>query len=219
MSIVRNQGFTNHFARLKQVLDDFQSDSDHIRMTCIQGGFNGDDQLGNHRQDLVASLLQHFVHTHDAQEAVRVVLFTDTIEENGQVMVVVQFFTRNFPHNLVADTRVVDFNGQVSTVIESAEFRLGNVTLILSVCHWRNRFELFFGFVGTDAFSAVALGSLLHLVNGRGSHGEFLILLALDRFDLFNLHVFKWEVSEAGVGVTRRIFIFPGFKVDVLLFS
>ena len=96
--------------------------------------FNGDDQLGNHRQDLVASLLQHFVHTHDAQEAVRVVLFTDTIKENGQVMVVVQFFTRNFPHNLVADTRVVDFNGQVSTVIESAEFRLGNVTLILSVC-------------------------------------------------------------------------------------
>jgi hypothetical protein len=95
--------------------------------------FNGNDQLGNHRQDLVASLLQHFVHTHDAQEAVRVELFTDTIEENGQVMVVVQFFTRNFPDNLVANTSVVDFNGQVSAVIESSEFRLGNVTLVLSV--------------------------------------------------------------------------------------
>ena len=89
--------------------------------------------MGNDGQDLIAAFLQHFVHAHDAQEAVGVELFPDSVKENGQVVVVVQFFARNFPNNLVTDARVVNFNGQVATVVETTEFGLSNESLVLGM--------------------------------------------------------------------------------------
>jgi hypothetical protein len=48
-----------------------------------------DDQLGNNWENLSTALLQHVKNTLYSQESVWVLLFTNTLEENGKVMVIV----------------------------------------------------------------------------------------------------------------------------------
>jgi len=58
---------------------------------------DGDDQLRDHGQDLRLAVLQQVEHSLDRQEAVRVHFLTDTLHENGQVVVVVQLLDLDFP--------------------------------------------------------------------------------------------------------------------------
>ena len=58
---------------------------------------DGDDQLRDHGQDLRLAVLQQVEHSLDRQEAVRVNFLTDTLHENGQVVVVVQLLDLDFP--------------------------------------------------------------------------------------------------------------------------
>jgi len=95
LSIVRNQGFADHFSGLEEILNDFEQYADDFRMPGVQGGFHkgvtfdGDDQLRNDGENLVAALLEHFVDAHDAEEPVGVELFAEAVEEDRQVVVVI----------------------------------------------------------------------------------------------------------------------------------
>ena len=61
---------------------------------------NRDDQLGNNWKDLSATLLKHIKDTLDGEESVWVLLFTDSLKEDGQVMMIVKLLDLNFPIDL-----------------------------------------------------------------------------------------------------------------------
>ena len=56
------------------------------------------------------------------EESVWVLLLTDALEEDGEVMMVVERHDVNLPEELVGGT-VVDGNGKISSVVETSEFR------------------------------------------------------------------------------------------------
>lgn len=91
--------------------------------------FDGDDQLRNHGEHFGTSLFKHVEYSLDSQESVRVLLFSDAFEEDGQVMVVVQLLDFNFPVNFILRT-VLNSNWKITSVIESSEFTGRNVSCI-----------------------------------------------------------------------------------------
>lgn len=54
------------------------------------GTFDGDDELGDDWQDFVATLVQEIVGTQDGEGSIGVEFLSGSIEENGQVVVVVE---------------------------------------------------------------------------------------------------------------------------------
>ena len=81
-----------------------------------------DDQLGNNWENLSTALLQHVKNTLNSQESVGVLLLTDTLEENREVVVVVKLLNLNFPVDLKLGA-VLDSNWEISSVVEATEFR------------------------------------------------------------------------------------------------
>jgi hypothetical protein len=63
--------------------------------------FDGDDELGNDWEHLGTSLLEHVEDSLHGQESVWVLLFSDALEEDGQVVVVVQLLDFHFPVDFV----------------------------------------------------------------------------------------------------------------------
>ena len=65
----------------------------------------------------------------DSKESVGVLLLTDALHEDGEVMMVVKFVHLNLPCNLVGRT-MLNLNGQISTIIEAAELRRSDLSLL-----------------------------------------------------------------------------------------
>lgn len=81
---------------------------------------DGDDELRDDGEDLSVACLEHVECALDSEEAVGLLLLTNAFEEDWQVVVVVQLLDVHLPEDLVLGT-VLDANGQVATVVESAE--------------------------------------------------------------------------------------------------
>ena len=79
-----------------------------------------DDQLGNNGQDLGTTLLEHVKDSLDRQESVGVLLLADTLEEDGEVVMVVKLHHVHLPVDLVLGS-VLNRDGQVTSVVETAE--------------------------------------------------------------------------------------------------
>ena len=62
----------------------------YLRVPCVEGSLDGNDELGNDWQDLAASCLEHVLHPLHCQELVGLLCFPHPIKEDGQVVVVVQ---------------------------------------------------------------------------------------------------------------------------------
>mmetsp|Transcript_25065 Transcript_25065/g.60792 ORF Transcript_25065/g.60792 Transcript_25065/m.60792 type:complete len:228 (+) Transcript_25065:223-906(+) len=122
LPIIRNQCLSDHFARQYQHLTDLQSGGNHIRVTCVQRSLDRDDQLGNYRQDLGPTLLQHVVGPLHCEESVRVLLFSKTIEENWKIVVVVQLLDIDLPGDLVPNRSMQHLNWQITAIVETPEF-------------------------------------------------------------------------------------------------
>lgn len=114
---------------------------------------------------------------------------------------------------------MVHLDGKVSTVVKATELAFCNSSFSLSESLRYARLVFLFGLQGTNAISSGSQSSLLTFIYSSGCHGEFLVLLSRDRGDFGNLHVFKWEIAEAGVGVAGSISILPGLVVCVFLFA
>ena len=67
----------------------------------------------------------------DGKESVGVLLLTDALHEDGEVMMVVKFVHLNLPCNLVGRT-MLNLNGEISTVIEAAELGRSDLSLLVS---------------------------------------------------------------------------------------
>ncbi len=78
----------------------FESDLEDIRVSGIQGSFNGNNELRNDGQDFGASSFEHFISSHNGQESVRIDFFSQSVKEDWEIMVVIKLFRRDFPTNL-----------------------------------------------------------------------------------------------------------------------
>lgn len=73
--------------------------------------------------------LEHVFDALDRQEPVRLLLFPDAVEEDGQVVVVVQLADVNLPVDGVLRAPVVHRDGQVAPLVKLAELRKGRGSL------------------------------------------------------------------------------------------
>ena len=115
-----------------------------------------DDQLGNNWENLSTALLQHVKNTLYSQESVWVLLLTDTLKENREVVVVVKLLNLNFPVDLELGA-VLDSNWEISSVVEATEFGRCNWSHIESSSLRFLRNGLFFGLIKTNNFATETL--------------------------------------------------------------
>lgn len=90
---------------------------------------DGDDELRNDGEDLGTTLLEHVEDALHCEETVWVLLLTDALEEDGQIMVVVQLLDLNLPIDTVLGT-MLNCDGEVASVVESTELRSRDVSFV-----------------------------------------------------------------------------------------
>jgi len=109
------------------VLQDLEGDCNDLGVSGVQSGLDWDNQLGNDGEYFGSSFLEHVTDSLDGKETVGIILFTDSLKEDGKVMMVIELRNIDFPVDFVLGS-VLNGNGQISTVVESSEFTWGNDT-------------------------------------------------------------------------------------------
>jgi hypothetical protein len=117
--------------------------------------------LRNDRENLSTSFLKHVKDTLDSEETVGVLLLSDALEKDGQVVVVVELLDTvlGFPLNLKLRS-MLNSDGQVSSIVESSEFTGRDISSIECSSNWFLRCWPFLWFVETNGFSTKALALL-----------------------------------------------------------
>lgn len=111
--------------------------------------------MRNDWQNLSTTFLKHVKDTLNSEESIWVLLFTNSLEENGQVMVIVKLLDFNLPVDTVLGT-MLNGNGKVASVVETSEFGGRNVSLVESTSNWLLRCRLLLGLKETDSTSTKA---------------------------------------------------------------
>jgi len=106
-----------------------------IRDIKVEITLDWDDELGNNWENLGTTLVEHVENTLDGKESVWILLFSDTLEENGEIMMVIELLNFHFPVDSVLWT-VFNGNWEVTSVVESSELTGWNVSLIESSSLW-----------------------------------------------------------------------------------
>jgi len=65
----------------------FKAALDHMKDMKLT--LNGDDELWNDGENLCATFFKHIENTLDSEETIGVLLLSDTLKENGEIMVIV----------------------------------------------------------------------------------------------------------------------------------
>jgi hypothetical protein len=81
---------------------------------------DGDDQLGDDWEDFGSTLFQHIEDSLDGEETVGVLLLSNTLEKDREVVVVVELLDLYLPVDLKLGT-VLDGYRQISSVVKAAE--------------------------------------------------------------------------------------------------
>mmetsp|Transcript_136744 Transcript_136744/g.381121 ORF Transcript_136744/g.381121 Transcript_136744/m.381121 type:complete len:382 (+) Transcript_136744:54-1199(+) len=123
LPVVGHQRLTNHIPAEHKRLHGLQDSPHDLWISCVQGGLDGYDELWHNRQDLRSALFEHVVGPLNSQEAVRVLLFAEAIEEDGQVVVVVQLLDLHLPDDLAPHGTVEDLDRHVPAVVKAPELR------------------------------------------------------------------------------------------------
>jgi hypothetical protein len=97
--------------------------------------FNGDDELRDDGEHFSTTLLEHIEDTLNGEETIWVLLLTDTLEENGQVVVVVKLLNLNFPIYSILRA-VLNSDWKVSTIIESTELACRDGAIVKGTSSW-----------------------------------------------------------------------------------
>jgi hypothetical protein len=127
-----------------------------LKLTALELTFNRNDELGDDGENLGSALLEHVKDTLHGQEAVRVLLLADALEEDGQVVVVVELLDLNLPVDAELGA-VLDGDGEVSAVVETTELRRGDRATVESAGLGLLRSGLFLGLVQADHLAAETL--------------------------------------------------------------
>jgi hypothetical protein len=86
----------------------------------LRNTFDGDDELGDHREYFGTAFLKHIENSLDGKEAIGVLLFTDTFEEDWEVMMIVKLLDLHLPVDAKLGAVLYGYR-KVATVVESAE--------------------------------------------------------------------------------------------------
>ena len=120
---------------------------------------NGDDELRNDGENLSTALFEHVKDTLNGQESVWVLLFTNTLEENWKVMVVVKLLNFNLPVDSVLRS-MLNSNWEISTVIEATERTGRNGAFVESTSSWLLWCRLLLGLEKADSAATETLALL-----------------------------------------------------------
>lgn len=149
-------------------MQDFQSDGDDLWVSGVKGGLDWDNQLWNDGKDLGTTLFKHIKYSLHSEESVWVHFFTDTLEEDWQVMMIVQLLDFDLPVDLVL-WAVLNCNWQISSVVEEAELTNWDLSSVHSSCLWLLYGWFFSWLVQTCAFSSESI-TLLEDSSASGSN-------------------------------------------------
>ena len=94
---------------------------------------DGDDELWDDWKDLGSTLFKHIEGSLHREESVWVLLLTDALEEDGEVMMVVKGHDVDLPEKLVGGT-VINGDWEITPVVETAEFGCWNGTSVGCSC-------------------------------------------------------------------------------------
>ncbi len=82
-----------------------------------KGFLDGDDQLGQHWQQLVGVPFNQLVSPLSGQELIGLLCLSESLEENWQMQMVVQVFGLHFPGELPECSMEADSHGEVSSIV------------------------------------------------------------------------------------------------------
>jgi len=201
LSVVGYERFSDGVGAEDELLEDLESHLDDFKIAGVKGGLNWDDQLGDDGEDLGATLLEHVEDTLDREESVGVDLLTDTFEEDGEVMMVVELGDINFPVDLVLGS-VVDGDGEISSVVEASELTGRDGSRLNGSSSGSGQFGLLLGFGERGGLTSTAVS----LLKGGSSTVGDRELIAVNGLDGLNLDgsldsAVLGEVTEGGVHV------------------
>lgn len=118
-----------------------------------------DDELGDDGKHLGSSLVEHIEDALHCEESVWVLLLSDALEEDGQVMVVVQLLDLNFPVDAVLRS-VLDGNWEISSVVEASELAGRDVSHVECACLGFLRCRSLLWLVEADCLASESLSFL-----------------------------------------------------------
>lgn len=201
LSVVGHEGFSDGIGAEDELLENLEGHLDDFKIAGVKGGLDWDNQLRDDGEDLGTTLLEHVEDSLDREEPVGVDLLTDTFEEDGEVMMVIQLGHINFPVNFVLGS-VVDGDGEISSVVEASELTAGDGSGLNSSGFRGGKSGLALGLGETGGLTSTAVS----LLEGGGSTVGDRELIAEDGLDGLNLDGFLdsgvlGEVTEGGVHV------------------
>ena len=155
-SVVGHKSLTDGVRASDEGLQDLEGDGNDLWVSSVQGSLDWDNKLRNDGQDLGATGLKHIEDTLHGEEAVWVSLLSDTLEEDGQVVVVIELLDLDFPLDAVLRA-VLNCNWQISSVVEESEFTDWDLSSVHSSGLWLLYGWLFSWLVQTCAFSSESI--------------------------------------------------------------
>ena len=134
LTVVGHKGLTDGIAALDEGLKDVERGDDDLVVTGVQSGcerlklndfqisltLDRDDELGDDGEDLSLTVLEKVKNALAREEAVRLLLLTDALHEDGEVVMVVELLNFNLPHNFVGRS-VLNLDREISAVVETTE--------------------------------------------------------------------------------------------------
>ena len=111
------------------------------------------NELRNNWKHFRSSFFKHVEHSLDSQESVGILLLSDSLEEDGQVVVVIQLLDFYFPVNFVLGS-MLNGNGKISSVVESSEFTRWDQSSLESSSFRLLRKRFFSWLIQTCSFSS-----------------------------------------------------------------
>jgi len=182
LSVVRHKGLTNGVRAGNKSLQNLQCDGNDLSITSVQSSFDGNDKLRDDREHLGTALFKHIEYTLDRKETVWVSLLTDTFEEDGQVVMVVELHDIDLPEDCVA-LAMLNGNGQITSIIETSEFTGCDQT---SVSSTSSRLSDNWLLLGLSQRGSLATNTAAALEDSSSSSGDALLSSVSDRHGLHN---------------------------------
>jgi len=170
--------------------------------------------LWDNGNDFSTTFVEKLVGAHNGEEAIRVHFLSESIEEDGEIMEVIELSGFDRKRDSVDRAFVVNFDRQIASVIISSEFSWLDFPLGICAGLLLCGLPLLFSLVASHGVAAGALTTKDEFINGAGRLG-LLMIDNLDSGSLLFWQIILGEISESGMRVLRRVRILPRFIVDI----
>jgi len=211
LSVIWHKGLANELSTDDQLLQYLQHARDDLRVSRVQGSLDRNDQLGDGGKNLLLTVLEQIVAALDGQKVVRFVFLSQSIEEDREVVMVVELVDVNLPVNFVSGSLVSQSDGQISSIVESSELSVRDLSSGESTSPWRLRY---FGLLSSGKRAGGATGTTLGKAEGRELLWPLVITYCVSTCLLLrstcHLLPIAWELSEHGTRWPALILLFDG---------